>query len=506
MVDKLPAAPRKADVLTVPRLLAARAAAEPDRLALRLDGGASLTFGDWHRRSERLAGGLAKAGVRPGDRVGLIFGNARWPEYAVAYTAAQRAGAAAVPVPHNATVAESDEILASCGASVALTGVPRPGEAATPHLSFDDLDQGDAAPPDIDPRPGDLAQILFTSGTSGRPKGVAASNANLVFGHRLSPRHRLFDHSEWFIHAFPIGTTAGQMVLFHSLTASPPGLAMERFDAERFCAAIEEFSVGTVFLVPAMAIDLINSGAAERHDLSRVVMVASSGAALPQKVALSLTGTFPGATVLNAYSSTEAMPAQLLLMVDPEEPESAGFPVGNTGIRIAGEDGEPLPPGETGDVWLRCPAPSRSYYGAPEENAAVFRDGWVRMGDVGYLDEEDRLFLVDRESDVVKSGGLKVSTSEVEAVLYGHPGVREAAVFGVPHEVMGTMVAAAVVLADDGSLPDVRSYLRERLARHKVPLRWLAVDALPRNDVGKVVKAELRERLTPRGAGVSGDA
>ncbi len=506
MGEKLPTAAREADVVTVPRLLAARAGTEPDRLALRLDGGTSLTFDDWHRRSERLAGGLAGAGVGRGDRVGLIFANTHWPEYAIAYCAAQRAGAVSVPVPHNATPAECDEILASCGATVAVTGVPRPGEPLIPHLPFHDLDRGDATPPVIDPRPGDLAQILYTSGTSGRPKGVAASHENLTFGQRLTPLHRLFDHSQYFVHAFPIGTTAGQMALFHSLSASPPGLALERFDAERFCGAIAEFSVGTVFLVPAMAIDLIASGAAARHDLSSVVMVASSGAALPRSVALALTEIFAGATVFNAYSSTEAMPAQLLLMVDPEVPESAGFAVGNVAIRITGEDGSSLPPGEIGDVWLRCPAPSRSYYGAAEENAAVFQDGWVRMGDVGCLDEEDRLFLVDRESDVVKSGGLKVSTPEVESVLYDHPGVREAAVFGVPHEVMGSMVAAAVVLGGDGSLPEVRSFLRERLARHKVPLRWLTVDALPRNEAGKVVKAELRERLEAERSRAPGDA
>lgn len=488
----------------MPRLLAARAEAEPDRLAMRVIGGSSLTFGEWRARSDRVAGNLAGSGVRAGDRIGLLFDNAHWTEYAIAYCAVQRAGAVSVPIPHNATAAECEDILASCTARLVVHGTET--AVSTPRIPFADLDQGDGAPPDLRADPGDLAQILYTSGTSGRPKGVAASHANLTFGHRLSPSYRLFDHSKYFLHAFPIGTTAGQMALFHALTASPPALTLERFDAERFCATVAEYSAGTVFLVPAMAIELVNSGAFEDHDLSSVVVVASSGAALPQSVALSLTEIFAGATVFNAYSSTEAMPAQLLLMVDPAEPASAGFAVGDVGIRIAGEDGESLPPGEVGDVWLRCPAPSRSYYAAPEENAAVFKDGWVRMGDVGYLDEEDRLFLVDRETDVVKSGALKVSTTEVESVLYEHPQVKEAAVFGVPHEVMGSMIAAAVVLDGADSLRDVRSFLRERLAAHKVPLRWLAVDALPRNEVGKVVKADLRERLRARQARTSGDA
>ena len=471
---------------------------DADSLAMHVIGTGSLTFAEWHRRSGRVARHLMDRGIEVGSRVGLVFDSAHWTDYAVAYCGAQRAGAVPVPLSHRFTAAEIEYTLTSCSASLVVSGLPELTVRCAPQASFEELDHGDAEPPPIRAKPGDLAQIIYTSGTSGKPKGVGASHDNLTFGCRLAPRYRLYGHSKYFLHAFPIATNAAQIMLLNAIVAHPAAITLEQFDADQFCRIIEEHSVGTVFLVPAMAIELINSKAFERHDLSSAVVVASSGSALPQSVALSLTDIFPNATVFNSYTSTEAMPAQVMLMIDPHEPESAGFAVGNISIRICDDDGSPLPAGDTGIVWLRCPATPRFYYAAPGETTNTFRDGWVRMGDVGYLDDEGRLFLVDRESDVVKAGAMKVSTTEVEAVLHDHPQVREAAVFGVPHPVMGSMLAAAIVLDEEGSLPRVRSFLRERLAPHKVPVRWLAVDRLPRNQMGKVVKAELRGLLESR--------
>jgi acyl-CoA synthetase (AMP-forming)/AMP-acid ligase II len=484
--------------VTVPALLEARAAADADRVAMQVAGAGSLTFGEWHRRSGRVAGNLLDYGIEVGSRVGLIFDGAHWIDYAIAYCGTQRAGAVPVPVSHTSSAAEIEYVLTSCSASLVVSGIPRPDVRCAPQASFAELDRGDVEAPPISAKPEDLAQIIYTSGTSGKPKGVGASHENLTFGCRLAPRYRLFGHSEYFIHAFPAATNAAQIMLLNAIVTHPSAVTLDRFDAELFCHYIEEYSVGTIFLVPAMAIELINSKAFEGHDLSSAVVVASSGSTLPQSIALSLTNIFPNATVFNSYTSTEAMPAHIMLMVDPHEPESVGFAVGNIGIRICDDEGLPLPAGETGTIWLRCPAKPRFYFAAPAETTETFRDGWVRMGDVGYLDDESRLFLVDRESDVVQVGGMNVSTTEVEAALHDHPQVREAAVFGVPHPVMGSMIAAAVVLDEDGSLPGVRSFLRERLAPYKVPVRWLALEKLPRNQMGKVVKPELRERLESR--------
>lgn len=483
--------------LTIPDLLAARAAIEPDRVAIELAGGAEpLTFAAWDRRAGRAARGLLGLGLRPGDRVGLVFDSARWVEFAVAYCAVQRAGGVAVPLAQSATAAEAERALASCAAALAVAAGSGARPARPRCVELADLEAGpDGSPPGLDARPSDLAQILYTSGTTGEPKGVGASHANLTFGCQPSPRRRAFAHSERFVHAFPIGTTAAQAMLLNAVVVHPAALVLERFDAERFCAAIEAHRAGTAFVVPTMAIELLNSRAFERHDLSSLLVLSSTGSALPPSVARSLAAVFPRATLFNTYSSTEALPAQVTMMLDPERPDSVGLPVGDAGISIRDEDGRPVASGEVGEVWLRSPTQPRSYYGDEAATARTFRDGWVRMGDLGRLDEDGHLYLVDRESDVVKVGAMRVSTTEVEAALLEDPEVRDAAVLGVPHPVLGSLVAAAVVVDEPGRVRRVRSSLRERLAPYKVPVRWLPVDRLPRNGMGKVVKGELRRRF-----------
>lgn len=207
----------------------------------------------------------------------------------------------------------------------------------------------------------------------------------------------------------------------------------------------------------------------------------------------------------NYYTSTEAAPAQTIMIYDRARPAALGRPAFDGSLRIADEEGGPLPAGETGEVWMRSPAASRSYYGDEEASARAFRDGWVRMGDIGYVDADGYLYLVDRESDVVKTGAYKVSTLQVEAALYEHPEIAEAAVFGLPHPVLGSVLGAAVVArSGPASVPapvpgpgqglsasEVRAFLMDRLAWHELPERILVVDDLPRNQSGKVIKKEL---------------
>ena len=285
------------------------------------------------------------------------------------------------------------------------------------------------------------------------------------------------------------------MMLLDTLVAQPYALIAAGFDAERFCRLIAEHEAGTVFLVPSMAIDLLGSGALDRYDLSSVVLVSSSAAALPPAIAGGLARAFPDATIVNYYTSTEAVPARTAMIVDPERPASVGWAANGEDLMIAGEDGEELPAGETGEVWLRTTAPQRTYYGDPAATAEVFRPGWIRMGDLGFLDAEGFLYLVDRESDVIKSGGLKVSTLQIEAALYEHPAVAEAAVVGVPHPVMGSVPAAVVVARSPIDPDEVRAFLRERLARVEVPTRIVVTETLPKNDLGKVLKHEVAAML-----------
>lgn len=461
---------------TLPGLLATRAANDPDRVAMTVHGTGSLTFGQWASRSDAVAAGLVERGVAPGDRVGLVFGNGDWLEYVVAFMGVGKAGAVAVPLSDRVPRAQADAMLAHCGASTVL----RPDRLPYASGSVFRADRSD------------LAQILYTSGTTGRPKGVAATHANLAYG--CGGKRRPFAHSKHLVHAFPVGTNAGQWMLVNAVDAHPQVVTLPRFTPGRFAALIEHYRAGTVFLVPAMAIELLAAGAPAANDLSSVLLLGSAAAPLPSRVAVQLSEAFPNSTITNYYTSTEASPAQTVMLFDPDRPASVGRPASGGAVKIATPTGVPLPPGVTGEVWMRCPAATRAYYGDPEASGEVFRAGWVRMGDVGYLDEDGFLYLVDRESDVIKSGAFKVSTIHVEDVLHQHPGVVEAAAYGMPHPTLGKAVAVALV----GSVAheELRIFLKDRLAPHELPVRLVTLDSLPRNHGGKIDKRALREVAT----------
>ncbi|MFC5007699.1 class I adenylate-forming enzyme family protein [Dactylosporangium cerinum] len=478
---------------TVPRLLADRSLSEPDREALVVDGVGALTFGAWQRRAVGLAGRLRERGVAPGDRVGLRFGAADWLDYAVASVAVQRLGAAAVPVPDDAPPAELAHVLGDCGATGLVHAGDPPGwTGGWTHAAGDGAESPDG--PDLSTSDG-LAQILYTSGTTARPKGVAASHANVTYG--AGARHRPFRHSRHLLHAFAIGTNAAQVMLMNALLAHPAVVTLPRFTPLRFARAIARWSAGTVFVVPAMAMELLACvDRGDDHDLSSVRLLGSAAAPLPGPVAARLAAAFPNATIVNYYTSTEAAPAQTAMAYDPERPGSVGRPIAGGGLRVV-DDGRPCAPGEIGAVWMRSPAPARTYFGDTATSATAFQDGWVRMGDVGYVDADGFLYLVERDSEVVKTGAHRVSTLQIEAAIHEHPAVADAAVVGLPHEVLGVELAAVIVLGGDASLtpPELRAFLADRLAPHEIPSRVHTVDRLPRNRGGKVDKSSLRRTL-----------
>ncbi|MFI6644892.1 AMP-binding protein [Streptomyces sp. NPDC050504] len=481
---------------TVPELLDARAADDPDRVALQVVGGGRLSYRRWRDEALRAAVGLAAAGVAPGDRVVLRFANARWERYAVGFLAVQYAGGVPVPVREDLSEADAAALAALAEARTALTDGQFPSTAGLVELRLDALLAAHPEPPTAPPHrvsPADPAQVIGTSGTTGAPKGVLAAHGNLTAGLAARPRRRAYAHSEHALHAFPIGTNAGQVMLLTALTAAPAVLSLPRFDADAFGGAVAEFGIGTAFLVPSMAIELLNAGTAGRYDLSSLRLVNSSAAALPVPVAAALAAALPGATLVNTYTSAEASPAQVSTVVDARRPGSLGRPADPRDVRILDADGLPLPAGQVGEVWLRQPGPPRAYLGAAGRSEGVFRDGWVRMGDLGRLDEDGYLYLVDRESDVIKSGALKVSTLRIEEVLHEHPSVADAAALGLPHPVMGAVPVAVVVAGPGGLDTDgLRLFLSARLSRPELPVRILLADDLPRNPSGKVVKHRLR--------------
>ncbi len=349
---------------TVPALLSARAAAEPDHVALLIDGEHALTAAQWLARANATGRDLLSRGVQRGDRVGLVFSS--WIDYAIAFAGVTSIGAVAVPLSASLPSSRVREALAHCGAAVTITSIA----------------SGGAASCEVAVSPSDLAQIIYTSGTTGAPKGVSATHANLTFG-----LGRL-EHSRHFLHAFPLGTNAAQTMLMTALAAQPTSIVQSRFDAAAFAALIADFAVSSIFIVPAMAVALLDGG----HALDQVELIASSAAPLPPAVAQRLSAAYPSAAVINTYTSTEAAPAFTTMIYDPSRPDAIGRPSGD--IRVDAD----------GAVWLRCPTAPRSYFGDASATSATFQDGWVRMGDVGYLDSDGYLYLTDRDADVVKSG------------------------------------------------------------------------------------------------------
>jgi acyl-CoA synthetase (AMP-forming)/AMP-acid ligase II/acyl carrier protein len=478
---------------TLPRLLAVRAEDDPERTAVEVAGGASLTFGQWRDGAGRLAAGLLALGVRPGDRVALSFDDADWTGFAVAFCGVLAAGGVAVPLSSRMSTEAATTVLAHCGAVGVVHGGEPPGttpwKATVPELSATRaLDHS------VRVAPGDPAQILYTSGTTGSPKAVVACHANLAHGWAAPRRQRPLAHSRHFVHGFPLGTNAAQTMLCNALGAAPAGVMVPRAQPGELIAVVERYRAGTVFLVPATAAEL----ASLPVELPDVLLVGCTGAALPPAVATALTSTFPNATVANYYTSTEAAPAQTTMIHDPARPTSVGRPTAGE-LQIRDPDGRELPVGEVGDVWLSSPTTARTYLDDPGASAAVFRNGWTRMGDVGRLDADGYLHLVDRESDLVQVGGFKVATMGVEAVLFEHPAVADAAVLGVPHPVLGTTVGAAVVPRGPVEPAELRAFVRSRLTEAEVPTRILVVAELPRNDGGKVVKRELADLFAAAG-------
>ncbi len=482
---------------TLPELLAALAAARPEHVALRLvtgpGQGAGLTARDWHTRSVSAGHGLLGKGVAPGDRVGLVFDGHGWLDYAVAYAAVTGIGAVAVPISAKLPAARIAELLSHSGAT-AVVGADGWALSA--------LDSHDTSALPI-VQPGQCAQIVYTSGTTGSPKGVTASHANLTHG--LDPARPPLAHSRHALHAFPLGTNAAQTMLVTALAARPTVVVLPEFDPAGYAATARTLAAGTLFLVPAMASALLEAGVLD--GLDEVQLVSCTAAALPPALGRALSEALPEAVIVNNYTSTEAAPAYTSMVFDPDRPDSVGRAEGGAELRILTADGEPAGPGEVGEVWLHAGDAARAYHADPHGSAAVFRDGWVRMGDLGYRDAAGYLYLVDRESDLVNAGAHRVSTLRVEAALYEHPQVSAAAVLGLPHPVMGATVAAAGVLRAAAALDGLRPFLADRLAGYELPTRLIAVAELPRNDGGKVVKAALRElfaqapaRVAPRTA------
>ena len=467
--DAMSGARRPGAPVTLPDLLRARAYADPDAVALRVGDAQALSYGEWDARSNAAGRGLVARGVAPGDRVALVFDNTEWVDFAVCYLAVHKAGAVAVPLGSRFAGPELERVIAHARATVVVHGT-------------DDLGTGRSRRPfQVEVDPDAPAEILYTSGTTGLPKGVASSHRNLM-AHDV-PAQTASRGPVSFLHAFPIGTQAAQEALRVPLRiAGRVAVTLPSFDPDRLCALVARHRVVRLQLVPSMAHLVVVSGAHRHHDVSSVRRVVLSSAPASPALFRRLGLAFPEASVWNAYALTEAGAARTLMEWDEHRPTAVGRPVGDTEIRIV-----------DGEIWLRRrETPSRWYWDDPAATAETFTDGWVRTGDLGHVDADGYLHLTDRRKDVIITGGANVSSVEVEHALYEHPGVVDAAVVGVPHPVLGEDVAAAVVVRAPTTVRELQDAVRARLAEHKVPHRVVLVDRLPRNPSGKVRKGDVR--------------
>ena len=484
----------------VPELLRRSALLVPDRPAVVLDGQLSLSFAELEGRSNAFARGLLRQGIRPGDRVALEFRGADWPQYVVAYFGVLKIGAVALLTGTRFTDSDLARVVAGyrVAAVVRASGVTVP--AVDCPVMADVIIEADQLTEElpIEAGPDDPAEVVFTSGTTARPRGVVATHANLIRAQATWPT--AVRANQPCAHALPLGSVAAQAVLLTCVGGQHTLLVASQFTVGGFSDMVDQQQAVTLCLVPAMGHWLVRAGADEVAPMPSVKGVSFSGAPLPTAILPDLPRVFPHAAFFNFYTSTETYPARVATRVDPQRPESVGRPVGASAVRVVGPTGAELPPGEVGDVWLRAGgAPPRQVLDADDAGGADVRDGWTRTGDLGYLDSEGFLFLTGRTSDIVNIGGVNVSAGRVEQVLRRHEAVAEAAVCGAAHPVLGEVLAAFLMLRDDTTVRDVRAHAAAHLARHELPAIIRVVDELPRNPAGKVMKSELPGLLEAAG-------
>lgn len=467
----------------------------PDEVAyVDLRSGESITFADWDARADRMGHRLLDAGVRRGDRVALHLESEHLLWWITAYPAIHRAGAVAVPTNTRLASAEVARILDHAEPRLAITSdamaANLPAGLDRLRVDLDDPLSDDDTPLDPDTGPDDLADIMYTSGTTGLPKGIAVRHRHT---HIIPNGEPPWTGNSW-IHCSPLFTFAGLSFVYNPMKLGMRALYLSRFDVDDWIDAVETHRPTCAFLVPAMVQLLVRSDRFATADLDSLTLVSIGSAPLPPSLHLAMADRLPQASVSNSYSMTEAGTA--FTFMPPEELRrrvgSVGIPMG-TEIAIADDEGNHLPPKTVGEVLIRVGESHREYYRDPEATAATWAGEWLRSGDLGELDDDGYLYIRGRKKDLIIRGGNNVVPTDVEAVLYEHPDVVEAAVVGVPHDVLGEDVGAAVVLRE-GATTDAAALIQfcaQRLADYKRPRHVWFVDALPRNPTGKVLKHEI---------------
>ena len=486
-------------------LLTTSAARFPHRPAVRLDD-VVLTHAELDRASAHAAARLRGAGVRPGDRVGLLAPNV--PAFAVQYYAILRAGAVVVPMNPLLKAREVEYHLADSGARLLLawhdfaTEAHKGGQAAgVPCLEVDGaLDTtvpAATAGADVVVRdPSDTAVLLYTSGTTGRPKGAELTHANLTRNTEVTCATLLqLTELDVVFGGLPLFHAFGQVVGLNCAIAAGACLTLlPRFDAAKALRIIERDQV-TIFLgVPTMYAALLAVPDGQRFDTTSLRVCVSGGAALPVEILQRFETSFT-CTLLEGYGLSETSPVACFNHpCRPRRPGTIGTPIAGVELRVINDDGAEVPDGTPGEIVVRGHNVMKGYWQRPEATAEAIPDGWLRTGDVGIREADGYFRIVDRKKDLVIRGGFNVYPREIEEILYEHPAVAEAAVIGVPHATHGEEVAAAVALkpGTDASPDELREFVRNKAAAYKYPRHVWIVDALPKGPTGKILKREIK--------------
>ncbi|HSC03534.1 MAG TPA: AMP-binding protein [Solirubrobacteraceae bacterium] len=482
----------------------------------------SLLFeGRWHGSAElfargcRLAGGLSELGIEPGERVVVSMANC--PEVSIVYQAVWRAGAVVTPATFLLTAPDLRHVIADSEAAAVITTpdfVDKVREAVgglghVRHVISTDVGSGsdvlalaaleEASPgPIVERADDDLAALLYTGGTTGRAKGVMLSHASLWFTGGAVQKAAHVDGVSRSLMTLPLSHSYGILVTISAMHTPerPVTVLLRWFDPRVFLESIAEHRLQTSAVVPSM-LHLLLAQPLEEFDLSSLVYLGCGAAPLAPQTAAEIERRIPGVTVRQGYGLTETAALIATNPVGREKPGSVGVPIPGAEVRILDVEDRALPVGEIGEICCRSPAVMRGYWRSPEATADTIRDGWLHTGDVGYLDEDGYLFIVDRKKDVIIRGGFNVYPRDVEDALLEHPAVSGAGVVGRPDERHGEEVVAFVSLRtpDSVSAEELVAWARERIGGYKYPREVQIVDAMPLTAVGKLDRKALRSRV-----------
>jgi long-chain acyl-CoA synthetase len=485
-------------------LLTDSAKRDADHVAVKLDD-AELTYGQVEEGSARVAGVLREKGVEPGDRVGIMLPNV--PYFPVCYYGVLRAGCIVVPMNVLLKRREVKFYLEDSGAKLlfawtdfaqdATAGAEDAGARCivlTPGEFEKLLAKTDPITELADTGDEDTAVILYTSGTTGTPKGAELTHANLSRNAEVS--QSLFDlgSDAVTLGALPLFHSFGQTCAMNATIGAGGTLTLlPRFEPGKALEIIQRDRVNLFEGVPTMYGAMLNFPDREKFDVSSVRRCSSGGSAMPVELMRGFEEAF-GCQVLEGYGLSESSPVASFNHPDRErKPGSIGTPIEGVEMKVVDDDGGEIDQGEVGEIVIRGHNVMKGYWEREDATAETIRDGWLHTGDMAKVDEDGYFFIVDRKKDLIIRGGYNVYPREIEEVLYEHPAVREAAVVGVPHDEYGEEVGAAVALKDDAKATpeELRDFVKDQVAAYKYPRQVWLVDDLPKGPTGKILKREI---------------